>query len=262
MSEATQDEAARRSALRTLAEQGIAKTSARTIAAAAGVNQALVFYHFGSVDELLAAACRYGAEQVVARYRERLAEVGTLAELLAWAGRCTSRRGPRAMWRCSASCSPAPRRTAPQKKILYSKQPVQRTQFFCYSRYDGDVREAKEKYPEADEFPLDEMTIDILQEKMNSGALSSRKITKLYLQRIAAIDKSGYNLRSVIELNPQALEIADAMDAERRNKKIRTKMHGIPVLIKDNINTGDQMQTTAGSLALAGHKAQKDAGSR
>ncbi|MGW1004388.1 TetR/AcrR family transcriptional regulator [Streptomyces sp. NPDC002520] len=70
-------------ALRVLTEQGIAKTSARTVAAAAGVNQALVFYHFGSVDELLAAACRYGAEQTVARYRERFAAVGSLSELLA-----------------------------------------------------------------------------------------------------------------------------------------------------------------------------------
>ncbi|AZM55590.1 TetR family transcriptional regulator [Streptomyces sp. WAC 01529] len=71
-------------ALRTLTEQGIAKTSARTIAAAAGVNQALVFYHFGSVDELLAAACRYGTEQRVALYRERLAGIGSLSELLAF----------------------------------------------------------------------------------------------------------------------------------------------------------------------------------
>ncbi|MFE0044578.1 TetR/AcrR family transcriptional regulator [Streptomyces albireticuli] len=69
-------------ALRSLTEQGIAKTSARSVAAAAGVNQALVFYHFGTVDELLAAACRHGAEQRVALYRERLAEVTTLAELL------------------------------------------------------------------------------------------------------------------------------------------------------------------------------------
>ncbi len=69
-------------ALRTLAEQGIAKTSARSVAAAAGVNQALVFYHFGSVDELLAAACRYGAEQRVALHRDRLAAVTTLAELV------------------------------------------------------------------------------------------------------------------------------------------------------------------------------------
>ena len=70
-------------ALTCLAEHGIAGTSARTVAAAAGVNQALVFYHFGSVDELLAAACRHGAEQRVARYRDRLAEVRTLGELLA-----------------------------------------------------------------------------------------------------------------------------------------------------------------------------------
>ncbi|WP_282702467.1 TetR/AcrR family transcriptional regulator [Streptomyces sp. CC219B] len=70
-------------ALRTLTEQGIAKTSARSVAAAAGVNQALVFYHFGSVDELLAAACRYGAEQRVSRYRSRFAEITSLSELLA-----------------------------------------------------------------------------------------------------------------------------------------------------------------------------------
>ncbi|MGY5126867.1 TetR/AcrR family transcriptional regulator [Streptomyces nigrescens] len=69
-------------ALRTLTEQGLAKTSARSIATTAGVNQALVFYHFGSVDELLAAACGYGAEQRVAHYRERFARVGSLAELL------------------------------------------------------------------------------------------------------------------------------------------------------------------------------------
>ncbi|MFD3992501.1 TetR family transcriptional regulator [Streptomyces sp. NPDC056431] len=71
-------------ALRTLVEQGITKASARAIAATAGVNQALVFYHFGSVDELLAEACRYGAEQRVARHRERLAAVGSLTELLAF----------------------------------------------------------------------------------------------------------------------------------------------------------------------------------
>ncbi|WP_369249253.1 TetR/AcrR family transcriptional regulator [Streptomyces sp. R41] len=71
-------------ALRTLTEQGIAKTSARSIAATAGVNQALVFYHFGSVDELLSAACRDGAERRVARYRDRLGEVSSLAELLAF----------------------------------------------------------------------------------------------------------------------------------------------------------------------------------
>ncbi|MGW2224536.1 TetR/AcrR family transcriptional regulator [Streptomyces formicae] len=71
-------------ALRTLTEQGIAKTSARTIAAAAGVNQALVFYHFGSVDELLSEACRHGTEQRVTRYRERLSGISSLSELLAF----------------------------------------------------------------------------------------------------------------------------------------------------------------------------------
>ncbi|CCK27382.1 TetR family transcriptional regulator [Streptomyces davaonensis JCM 4913] len=71
-------------ALRTLTEQGIAKTSARTVAAAAGVNQALVFYHFGSLNDLLAAACRYGAEQRVSRYRDRFATITSLAELLAF----------------------------------------------------------------------------------------------------------------------------------------------------------------------------------
>ncbi|MFF1380350.1 TetR family transcriptional regulator [Streptomyces sp. NPDC058308] len=71
-------------ALRTLTEQGIAKASARNIAAAAGVNQALVFYHYGSVDDLLAAACRHGTEQRVSLYRERLAEIESFAELLAF----------------------------------------------------------------------------------------------------------------------------------------------------------------------------------
>ncbi|MFF4352674.1 TetR/AcrR family transcriptional regulator [Streptomyces sp. NPDC001530] len=83
MSEATKTKLLE-GALRALVEQGIAKTSARTIAATAGVNQALVFYHFGSVDELLSAACRHGTEQRIALYRERLEEVGTLAELLAF----------------------------------------------------------------------------------------------------------------------------------------------------------------------------------
>ncbi|WP_406332917.1 TetR/AcrR family transcriptional regulator [Streptomyces sp. NBC_00203] len=83
MSEATREKLLE-GALRTLVEQGIAKTSARSIAATAGVNQALVFYHFGSVDELLSEACRYGAERRVARHRERLAEIGSLAELLSF----------------------------------------------------------------------------------------------------------------------------------------------------------------------------------
>ncbi|GGA98762.1 amidase [Puia dinghuensis] len=108
-------------------------------------------------------------------------------------------------------------------------------------------------------FPLLEATIDELQQKMQSGALTSQAITKLYLRRIAEIDRKGPALNAVIEINPDAMGIAAAMDAERKAGKVRGPMHGIPVLIKDNIDSGDQMQTTAGALALEGHKAAKDA---
>jgi len=111
----------------------------------------------------------------------------------------------------------------------------------------------------ADEFPLLEASIDTLQQKMQSGEYTSQSITELYLQRIAEIDKKGPTLNAVIELNPDALAIAEQLDAERKAGKARGPLHGIPVLVKDNINTGDKMQTTAGSLALEGHKAAKDA---
>ena len=112
---------------------------------------------------------------------------------------------------------------------------------------------------EAAGFELNEATIDELQQKMSSGQLSSKALTKLYLKRIAEIDKKGPALNAVIELNPDALAIAESMDAERKAGKSRGPMHGIPVLIKDNINTGDKMMTTAGSLALEGHHAAQDA---
>lgn len=111
----------------------------------------------------------------------------------------------------------------------------------------------------ADEFALLEATIDLLQQKMRSGEYTSQAITRLYLKRIAEIDKKGPTLNAVIELNPDALAIAEQMDAERKAGKVRGPLHGIPVLVKDNINTGDKMQTTAGSLALEGHIAAKDA---
>ena len=104
-----------------------------------------------------------------------------------------------------------------------------------------------------------EATIDDLQQKMQSGEYTAQGITKLYLKRIAGIDKKGPALNAVIELNPDALAIAASMDAERKAGKVRGPLHGIPVLIKDNINCGDKMQTTAGSLALEGHRAAKDA---
>ena len=109
-------------------------------------------------------------------------------------------------------------------------------------------------------FELDEITVAELQDGMKSGKYTSRSITQKYLDRIAAIDRSGPALNSVIELNPDALSIADAMDAERRAKGPRGPMHGIPVLIKDNIGTADRMMTTAGSLALLGFTPAKDSG--
>ncbi len=110
-----------------------------------------------------------------------------------------------------------------------------------------------------DSFELNEITIDELQQKMKSGEYSSVAITKLYLDRITKIDKEGPKLNSIIELNPDAIAIATAMDEERKNGKFRGPLHGIPVLIKDNIDTADKMQTTAGALALEGNIAKKDA---
>lgn len=109
------------------------------------------------------------------------------------------------------------------------------------------------------EFQLQELTIDDLQEKMRSGQMTSRQITEAYLERIRQIDRSGPVLNSVIEINPDALTIADSLDQEREDGKLRGPLHGIPVLIKDNIDTGDKMMTTAGSLALDGHRAEVDA---
>jgi amidase len=110
-----------------------------------------------------------------------------------------------------------------------------------------------------DAFSLNEITMDDLQKKMQSGELTARSITELYLNRIQTIDKSGPTINSVIEINPDAMAIADAMDAERKAGKVRGPMHGIPVLIKDNINSGDKMMTTAGSIALEGNVATADA---
>ena len=111
----------------------------------------------------------------------------------------------------------------------------------------------------ANDFELNEENILSLQEKMAAGKYSSEQITSLYLQRIDAIDKKGALLNSVIELNPDAISIARSLDQERKSGKVRGPLHGIPVLIKDNINTGDKMQTTAGALAMQGHVASTDA---
>jgi amidase len=109
------------------------------------------------------------------------------------------------------------------------------------------------------EFEFDEITVDALQQAMQSGQHSSRELTEKYLARIQEVDKGGPMINSVIEVNPEALEIADALDKERKEKGARGPMHGIPVLIKDNIDTNDRMNTTAGSLALLGSRPPKDA---
>jgi amidase len=108
-------------------------------------------------------------------------------------------------------------------------------------------------------FEFDEVTVASLQEAMKSGKLTARSITERYLARIDAVDKHGPAVNSVIELNPDALARADALDRERQSKGPRGPLHGIPVLIKDNIATHDRMQTTAGSLALVGSAPPKDA---
>src|ERR1700690_1950172 len=100
------------------------------------------------------------------------------------------------------------------------------------------------------DFELDEITIDDVQKTFQSGQYSSRALTEKYLQRIAEIDQAGPKVNSVIELNPEALQIADALDQVRRSRGPRGPLHGVPILIKDNIDTGDRMHTTAGSLAL------------
>src|ERR1700752_802584 len=106
---------------------------------------------------------------------------------------------------------------------------------------------------------LPEWTISELQEKMKSGELTARQLAVLYLERIDSVDKGGPYVNSVIEVNPDAPGIAEKLDIERNSGKVRGPMHGIPILIKDNIDTHDQMQTTAGSLALEGHIATQDA---
>ena len=108
-------------------------------------------------------------------------------------------------------------------------------------------------------FEFDEITAGELQDAMKSGKHTARSIAQKYLGRIAAVDKSGPRVNSVIETNPDALEIAEALDKERKEKGPRGPLHGIPILIKDNIATADRMQTTAGSLALVGSKPPADA---
>src|SRR3954466_1113387 len=108
-------------------------------------------------------------------------------------------------------------------------------------------------------FELEEATLADLQSGMVSGKFTARSITQAYLDRLAELDRQGPMLRHVIETNPDALSIADSLDQERKAGRVRGPLHGIPVLIKDNIDTADRMTTTAGSLALAGSVPLQDA---
>src|SRR5713101_919147 len=105
---------------------------------------------------------------------------------------------------------------------------------------------------------LEEATISDLQAAMKSGQETAASLTKKYLHRIANIDRGGPALNAVIELNPEALAIARALDKERKAKGPRGLLHGVPILLKDNLDTGDRMMTTAGSLALLGSLAPRD----
>ncbi len=108
-------------------------------------------------------------------------------------------------------------------------------------------------------FTLDEFTVADLQNRMKDGSLNAERIAQLYLDRIEKVDRRGPALRAVIEVNPDAMEIARSLDTEYKAKGPRGPLHGIPVLLKDNIDTGDKMQTTAGSLALYRAPAAHDA---
>lgn len=107
-------------------------------------------------------------------------------------------------------------------------------------------------------FELDELTISDLQDGMKSGKFTSRSLVEKYANRIDEIDKHGPAINSVIELNPDAPAIAATLDQERKLKGPRGPLHGVPVLIKDNIDTADRMMTTAGSLALVGSRPAND----
>lgn len=123
---------------------------------------------------------------------------------------------------------------------------------------DGHDGKAASNAPATPDFPFAETSVADLSARMSRGELDSRTLTQAYLDRIAAIDDAGPTLNAVIELNPDALKEADARDAERKLGRIRSPLHGIPVLLKDNIDAVP-MVNSAGSLALANHRPKRDA---
>lgn len=153
------------------------------------------------------------------------------------------------------------------KEVLVSRRNVDRRDFLRYGAVGGALAisgfprgsdaggpdpDLRERQDASAPFEFEEATIAALQERMQSGALTARGLTAAYLARIEALDRKGASLHSVIETNPDALAIAEALDAERKAKGPRGPLHGIPVLLKDNVDTADRTTTTAGSLALEG----------
>jgi amidase len=117
---------------------------------------------------------------------------------------------------------------------------------------------ARDEWWTTQPFELEEQTLAQLQEGMESERWTASRITQLYLDRIELLDRNGPMLRAVIETNPEALDIATRLDGERREGNVRGPLHGVPILVKDNIDTADRMTTTAGSRALEGHHAAVD----
>ncbi|MDD5150121.1 MAG: amidase [Flavobacterium sp.] len=122
-----------------------------------------------------------------------------------------------------------------------------------------DIGDKKVDVGATEAFELDEETISSLREKLVSGKYSSEQLVEFYLKRINNIDSSGPNLNAIIEINPDAVSLARKIDKESREGKARGTLHGIPIVIKDNIDTADKMQTTAGALAMEGNLASNDA---
>jgi amidase len=160
----------------------------------------------------------------------------------------------------------------PTEEVVMSRDPeeggsspVNRRDFLLYAALGGAVAlsgstlsRTAEGAPGPEASELDEATLHDLQAGLESGKWTAESLAQKYLERIEALDKQGPALHSVLEVNPEALAIAAELDKERKEKGARGPMHGIPVLIKDNIDTADRMSTTAGSLALAGSSAPKD----
>ncbi len=128
----------------------------------------------------------------------------------------------------------------------------------CEARNSQETVNSEGSWWVNETFELEEATFSGLAEDMASGRRTSVEITQLYLDRIAALDREGPRLRSIIETNSDALLIAKELDEERENGVVRSPLHGIPIVLKDNIDTADLMTTTAGSYALEGHVAAKD----